>query len=161
VLVVDDQADLARSLARLLKAWGHEVHSAHDGPAALEAAQTHRPEVVLLDVGLPGMDGYEVARRLRGQWDGGLRIVALTGYGQEEDRLRSRAAGFDDHLVKPVDPDDLSRVIERDPPGGPDPRWGWEKTPPPVVPKGHGGGAGTEKRPIGGDYKASGASQSP
>ncbi len=113
VLVVDDQADAARSLARLLKAWGHEVHVAHDGPAALEAAQAHGPELVLLDIGLPGMDGHEVARRLRATARNGLQIIALTGYGQEEDRSRSREAGFDDHLVKPVDPEDLRRILGR------------------------------------------------
>ncbi|HEX8200300.1 MAG TPA: ATP-binding protein, partial [Isosphaeraceae bacterium] len=113
VLVVDDQVDAARSLARLLKGWGHEVHVAHDGPSALDAVEAQGPEVVLLDVGLPGMDGHEVARRLRGRPGDGLRLVALTGYGQEEDRLRSQAAGFDDHLVKPVDPDDLKVLLER------------------------------------------------
>jgi CheY-like chemotaxis protein len=113
VLVVDDQPDLARSLARLLKSWGHEVNVAHDGPSALEAAQAHRPELVLLDVGLPGMDGYEVARRLRERWEGGLRIVALTGYGGDEDRHRTWAAGAECHLVKPVDPDELRRLIEQ------------------------------------------------
>jgi CheY-like chemotaxis protein len=113
VLVVDDQADAARSLARLLKAWGHEVYVAHDGPAALEAARVHTPELVLLDIGLPGMDGHEVARRLRADERNGLQIIALTGYGQEEDRSRSREAGFDDHLVKPVDPEDLRRMLER------------------------------------------------
>jgi CheY-like chemotaxis protein len=96
-----------------LKTWGHEVHVAHDGPAALEAAQSHAPEVVLLDIGLPGMDGHEVARRLRAASPNGLEIVALTGYGQEEDRSRSREAGFDDHLVKPVDPEDLRRILGR------------------------------------------------
>jgi PAS domain S-box-containing protein len=104
VLLVDDNEDGAESLAMLLKAWGHEVTVAYTGAAALEAAQAQRPEVILLDIGLPGIDGYEVARRLRQQ--AGLeqtRLIAVTGYGQENDRLRSRAAGFDYHLVKPLD----------------------------------------------------------
>jgi CheY-like chemotaxis protein/nitrogen-specific signal transduction histidine kinase len=113
VLVVDDQADAARSLARLLKAWGHEVDVAHDGPAALEAARVHAPELVLLDIGLPGMDGHEVARRLRVNARNGLQLIALTGYGQEEDRSRSREAGFNDHLVKPVDTKELRRILGR------------------------------------------------
>ncbi|HEV3263102.1 MAG TPA: MASE1 domain-containing protein [Gemmataceae bacterium] len=118
VLVVDDNVDAAQSLASLLRLEGHHVQVAHDGPRALEAAQAQRPEVVLLDLGLPEMDGYEVARRLRQQ--PGLRttlVVALTGYGQEEDRRRSREAGFDLHLIKPVDPAALLDVLAR-PPGG-------------------------------------------
>ena len=111
VLVVDDQPDAARSLARLLKSWGHEVHIAHDGPEALQAAQAHGPEVVLLDLGLPGMDGHEVAHQLRGHNGGGPRIVALTGYGRDEDRRRSQEAGFADHLVKPVDPEELRKSL--------------------------------------------------
>ena len=108
---MDDQPDAARSLARLLKSWGHEVHVAHDGPEALQAAQAHGPEVVLLDLGLPGMDGHEVARQLRGHNGGGPRIVALTGYGRDEDRRRSQEAGFADHLVKPVDPEELRKSL--------------------------------------------------
>jgi PAS domain S-box-containing protein len=111
VLVVDDQPDAARSLARLLRFWGHETRTAHDGPSALAEADAHRPEVVLLDVGLPGMDGHEVARRLRALGGEGLRIVALTGFGQEEDRHRAQESGFDLYLVKPVDPDDLRRSL--------------------------------------------------
>ena len=84
----------------------------HDGPLALEEASRYQPEVVLLDIGLPRMDGYEVARRL-GEQAGrqGLRLVAVTGYGQEEDRRKAQAAGFDDHLVKPVDPDALRQLL--------------------------------------------------
>src|SRR6202035_1696475 len=103
VLIVDDNVDAAESLAMLLRLWGHEVAVAHDGPGALRAAETQPPEVALLDIGLPGMDGYELARRLRPQ--PGLErtvLVALTGWGQEEDRRRSQEAGFDHHLVKPV-----------------------------------------------------------
>jgi PAS domain S-box-containing protein len=114
VLVVDDNRDAAESLAMLLRATGHEVRTAHAGPAALEAARAHRPEVVLLDIGLPGLDGYEVARRLRAEpgFKGAL-LVALTGYGQDEDRRRSQAAGFDLHLVKPVDLATLQDALSR------------------------------------------------
>jgi two-component system CheB/CheR fusion protein len=114
VLVVDDNLDAANSLARLLKRlYGQDVRVAHDGPAALEAADPFHPEIVLLDIGMPGMDGYEVARRLRQKPEhAGLKIVALTGWGQETDRLRSKAAGFDHHLIKPVEPADLCRLLE-------------------------------------------------
>jgi signal transduction histidine kinase len=112
VLVVDDNRDGAESLAMLLRLWGHEVRVAYDGPSALRLAEAERPEVVLLDIGLPGMDGYQVARRLR-ERSGGARqlLVALTGYGQGEDRRRSQQAGFDHHLVKPLDPDELQRLL--------------------------------------------------
>jgi CheY-like chemotaxis protein len=110
-LVVDDNVDGAESLATLLKLLGHEVHVAHDGPAALLATADVRPEVVFLDIGLPGMDGYEVARRLRRPGRSEALLVALTGYGQEEDRRRSREAGFDHHLVKPVDPAVLEDLL--------------------------------------------------
>ena len=105
ILVVDDIPDAAESLALLLRVEGHEVRTAHDGPNALEVVGAFRPEVALLDIGLPRMDGYELARRLRGV--PGLEatlLVALTGYGQEEDRRKSMEAGFDGHLVKPADP---------------------------------------------------------
>jgi signal transduction histidine kinase len=112
VLAVDDNADAVESLAVLLGMQGHQVRTAHDGPDALEQAEAFRPEVVILDVGLPRMDGYEVARRLR-EREGmrGVLLVALTGYGREEDRRRSLEAGFDRHLVKPVDPDVLRDVL--------------------------------------------------
>jgi CheY-like chemotaxis protein/two-component sensor histidine kinase len=112
VLVVDDNADTAESLALLLRVKGHEVRTAHDGATALQDAGAFQPEVVLLDLGLPRMDGYEVARRLRAQV--GLRkalLVALTGYGQEEDRRRAEEAGFDAHLTKPADPTALQRLL--------------------------------------------------
>ena len=105
MLVVDDNVDGALMLARLLRGWGHQVAVAHDGDTAIELARDQPFDVVLLDIGLPGMDGYEVAQALRGQ--AGLDqtlLVALTGYGQDEDRRRSAEAGFDHHLVKPVDP---------------------------------------------------------
>ncbi len=114
VLVVDDNLDAAESLAMLLKVEGHETRTAHDGPAALEAAEAFRPEVIFLDIGLPRMDGYEVARRLRAQpGSAGVLLVALTGYGQEEDRRRTEEAGFDAHLVKPADPEAVQELLTR------------------------------------------------
>jgi CheY-like chemotaxis protein len=102
--VVDDNRDAAESLGMVLNLLGAEVHVVCSGPEALEALGTHRPAVVLLDIGMPGMDGYEVARRIREQPDfRDVTLVALTGWGQEEDRRRSRTAGFDYHLVKPAD----------------------------------------------------------
>jgi PAS domain S-box-containing protein len=112
VLVVDDNKDIADSLAFLVRLWGHDVRTSHDGQSALKAARTYRPRVVLLDIGLPGLTGYEVARELRA--DSGsdeVMLVAITGYGQEEDRRRSRQAGFDLHWVKPVDPAALQRLL--------------------------------------------------
>jgi PAS domain S-box-containing protein len=105
LLVVDDNRDAADSLAMLLRLQGHEVRVTHDGPAALGLAPTFRPDVVFLDIGMPGMDGYEVARRLR-QQPGLEKVVlaALTGWGQKEDRRRTADAGFDHHLVKPPEP---------------------------------------------------------
>ena len=104
VMVVDDNLELALGLARLLKLLGHDVKMAHDGPTALEAARSFQPEVVLLDIGLPGLDGYQVATILRQECCGRRpRIIAITGYGHEEDRRRSREAGFDYHLVKPIE----------------------------------------------------------
>jgi CheY-like chemotaxis protein len=114
ILVVDDNADAAASLALLLKFSGHEVHVAHEGEAALRLAETLRPDAVLLDVGMPGMDGYEVARRLRqrpGMKD--VVIIAVTGYGAEADRRRARAAGFDHHLTKPIEVASVADLITR------------------------------------------------
>jgi CheY-like chemotaxis protein len=112
LLVVDDNRDAADSLALLLRLQGHQVRVAHDGPSALEAAQGERPEVIFLDLGMPGMDGYEVARRIQ-QTPGleGVRLVALTGWGQQEDRRRTAGAGFVRHLVKPVEPTALEAVL--------------------------------------------------
>jgi signal transduction histidine kinase/DNA-binding response OmpR family regulator len=112
VLVVDDNIDAAESLAALLEHDGHEVHVAHDGEQALQAVQRLQPRVVLLDIGLPRLDGYEVARRIR-LLPGGeaIGLVATTGWGQQKDRERSHGAGFDHHLVKPVDPDAIRRLI--------------------------------------------------
>jgi signal transduction histidine kinase/DNA-binding response OmpR family regulator len=112
VLVVDDNVDGADSLARLLTLGGHAVSQAHDGPAALEEARSFRPDVVVLDIGLPGMDGYEVARCLRGEpATRDVILVALTGYGRDEDMVRSREVGFDYHFVKPVDFEALHEVL--------------------------------------------------
>lgn len=111
VLVVEDNTDAAESLALLLKLWGYMVYVAYDGAAALEMARIHQPAVVLLDIGLPGMDGYEVARRLRGADPVKPLLWAITGYEQEDDRLRSQEAGFDQHLVKPVDLDALEVLL--------------------------------------------------
>jgi len=112
ILVVDDNVDTAESMALLLRLKGHQVQVAHYGPAALETARSFEPEVVLLDIGLPGLDGYEVAKRLREEARlAKVLLVALTGYGQEEDRRRARRAGFDHHFTKPVDPTVLYQVI--------------------------------------------------
>jgi PAS domain S-box-containing protein len=112
VLVVDDNRDARESMAMLLGFWGHEVSSAGDGAAALSLALKERPHVVLLDIGLPGIDGYEVARRIRAQENIGKPVlVAMTGYGQSEDRQRAREAGFSLHLVKPVEPEALQRAL--------------------------------------------------
>jgi len=112
VLVVDDQPDSTESLALLLRLRGHEVRTASDGSSALEEFVRYRPEVVFLDLGLPGMSGYDVARRLRTMPEArDVRLVALTGYGTEADRERTRAAGFDVHLAKPVDPHALESLL--------------------------------------------------
>jgi PAS domain S-box-containing protein len=114
VLVVDDNVDQAHSAAILLRASGHEVQEAYSGKATLEAALEFQPHVVLLDIGLPEIDGYEVARRLRHDPQTmDVRLIALTGYGLEADRERSVEAGFDDHLVKPVDPGKLQDLLSR------------------------------------------------
>ena len=112
VLVADDNVDAAATLAALLDIAGHTTHVVHDGAAAVDAAATFRPELVFLDIGMPFMDGYEAARRLRRMpaLDGAM-LVALTGWGTEEDRARSRAAGFDRHLLKPALPDDVEAVL--------------------------------------------------
>ncbi len=117
VLVVDDNVDAAVSLARVLaRVFRQDVRVAHDGPSALAEAEGFRPEVVLLDIGMPGMDGFEVARRLRAAPGPPVALlVALTGWGQESDRKRSKDAGFDRHLVKPIEPDELGPLLEAAP----------------------------------------------
>lgn len=113
ILIVDDYKDSAQSLAMFLRLMGNDVHTSYDGPSALEAAAVYIPEVVLLDIGLPGMTGYEVARSLRSL--PGLEkaiLVAVTGWGQEEDRRRCKEAGFDQHVIKPIDFDFLPKLLE-------------------------------------------------
>jgi CheY-like chemotaxis protein len=115
VLVVDDNEDAAAMVEMLLKLSGHEVQTVNDGLAALDAAQTFKPDAVLLDIGMPGMDGYEIARRLRELPAGQLaRLIALTGYTQSHHVAAARAAGFDQHLTKPVDIETLRRALEQD-----------------------------------------------
>ena len=114
ILLVDDNADAADSLAMVLEALGHEVHTVYSGSAALQAFADFAPEVVLLDIGMPEMDGYEVARRIRTLPGGrGVRLLALTGWGQEEDKRRALEAGFDEHLTKPVEPALLESLLAR------------------------------------------------
>jgi len=114
ILLADDNSDALESLATLLELGGHEVITASNGALALECAERHRPEVVLLDIGMPILDGYEVARRIRVQpWGRSITLVALTGWGQDSDRRRSREAGFDSHLVKPLDMDKLTDLLEK------------------------------------------------
>jgi signal transduction histidine kinase len=112
ILVADDNNDALESLATLLQLSGHEVYTAANGAVALESAEQHRPEVALLDIGMPKLDGYEVARRIRAQpWGQRITLVALTGWGQDSDRRRSQEAGFDSHLVKPLDLDKLTELL--------------------------------------------------
>jgi CheY-like chemotaxis protein len=115
VLVVDDNADAAEMLALLLKGWGHDVEVAHDGPAALRAAEAHPPDTVLLDIRLPGMDGYQVAQRLRGHLGFAKTLVAVTGCDPEGARSRSQEVGFDNLLTKPVDPEALRAALHQAP----------------------------------------------
>lgn len=112
VLVVDDNRDSADSLAMLLRFDGHDVHVAGDGAEALAMAEQLQPEVMVLDIGLPNMDGYEVARRLRRlPWSHDIRLIAVTGYGQHDDLRASSEAGFEHHLIKPINPAELSQII--------------------------------------------------
>jgi PAS domain S-box-containing protein len=112
ILVVDDNRDSALSLGMLLQLMGNRVRTAHDGLEAVQAAENFRPDVVLLDLGLPKLNGYEVARHIRGQpWGGDIVLIAVTGWGQEEDRRRSMAAGFNLHMVKPLEPAALEKVL--------------------------------------------------
>jgi CheY-like chemotaxis protein len=114
ILIVEDNDDGADSMALMLRMGGYDVDIARDGPAAVVKARAFQPDVVLLDLGLPGMSGYEVARRVGGRRLGRPPLlVAVTGYGREEDRRRSAEAGIDLHLVKPVEPQQLRSVLER------------------------------------------------
>jgi len=115
ILIVDDNRDVAASLATFLQFIGHDVRVAHDGEKALELAEAFRPQTILLDLGMPGIDGYEACRRIRkAEWSSNMRLIAITGWGQDEDRRKSADAGFDVHLVKPVNPEALEHLL-RDP----------------------------------------------
>ena len=113
MLIVEDNRDSASMLGQLMTLAGHEVRMTHDGLDGVAAVEAFRPDIVLLDLGLPELNGYDAAQRIRALPDGAtLPIVALTGWGQEEDRRRSAECGFDAHLVKPVDPDLLSHIVQ-------------------------------------------------
>jgi CheY-like chemotaxis protein len=113
ILVVDDNVDFAQSLGQILETLGHDVRTVYDGEAGLEMAREFRPRVVLCDIGLPKVNGYDAARRIRAEpWGERAVLVALTGWGHENDLKKSEAAGFDHHLVKPVDPDALVRLLD-------------------------------------------------
>jgi CheY-like chemotaxis protein len=114
VLIVDDNIDAAESLQMWLDMAGHDVQVATDGPRAIAAAESHAPDVMLLDLGMPGMTGLEVARRIRATpWGRKIVLVALTGWGQEEHKRQTREAGFDHHLTKPVPPDEIEELIRK------------------------------------------------
>jgi CheY-like chemotaxis protein len=112
ILIVDDNRLSSKSTAMLLRLMGHEPAAAHDGFEGIESAKTFRPDVILLDIGLPRLNGYEVARRIRQEpWGKDIFLIATTGFGQDEDRRRSSAAGFDDHIVKPVNVAELEKKL--------------------------------------------------
>jgi CheY-like chemotaxis protein/anti-sigma regulatory factor (Ser/Thr protein kinase) len=112
ILIVDDNRDGADSLSMMLRIMGNDPRTAYDGEEGVAVARDFRPEVVLLDIGLPRLDGYEACRRIREEaWGKGVVLIAVTGWGQEEDRRRSHEAGFDHHLVKPVDPQELMKLL--------------------------------------------------
>ena len=114
ILIVDDNVDAADTLGMLLQLEGHDARAVYFSAEAIEQASTFKPDIVLLDIGLPGMNGYEVARRFRSMPElTGVRLIALTGYGKSEDQQRTKAAGFDDHLVKPVDAETLRAALLR------------------------------------------------
>lgn len=113
-MVVDDHEDVAKMSAMLLQSWGYEVLTAYSGEEALQAADGFNPRIILLDIDMPDMDGYETARRIRGHPAlQGVRLVSVTGYGHDIDLAYWREAGFDDSLVKPVEPGDLKQVLDR------------------------------------------------
>jgi CheY-like chemotaxis protein len=116
ILVVDDHRDAALSMAAILKRRGHELAVAHDGESAIATAESFRPEVILMDVGMPGLNGYDATRRIRQQsWGKAIFVIALTGWGQETDRADSRAAGCDAHLVKPARVAAVEEVLQQIP----------------------------------------------
>ena len=119
ILVADDNKDAADSLTTMLSLMGHEARAAYDGLGAVETAATFRPDVIVLDVGMPRVDGYEAARRIRKEpWSNGVVLVALTGWGQEEDRAKAKNAGFDHHLTKPASIDAIVHLITEAPSKG-------------------------------------------
>ena len=122
ILVVDDNVDAAKTMSMMLKIMGNEIRTAHDGQQGIETAEEFRPDMILLDIGMPKLNGYDTCRRIREQpWGGSIFIVALTGWGQEDDKRRSREAGFDYHLVKPVEPAALESLLANlDPDPDPD-----------------------------------------
>ena len=111
ILVVDDDLDSAESLAMLFQMMGHDVRAAHDGLAAVEQADVFRPDLIVLDIGMPGIDGYETCRRIRRALGRGIKLIAMTGWGQERDKQEAKRAGFDAHLTKPVDPAMLKGLL--------------------------------------------------
>lgn len=118
VLVIDDNQDAATTLAMLLKLTGNEAHTRFDGRAGIEAAENLRPQVIILDISMPDLDGYQTCRLIREQpWGRNMLLIALSGYGQAEDKRRSAEAGFDAHLVKPVDLPSLNELLASQPTG--------------------------------------------
>ena len=111
ILLVEDSPDARAAMRTLLRLWGHQVVVAEDGPSGVQRAQEFKPDVALVDIGLPGLDGYGVANAIRQTMGRSIYLIALTGYGQPEDKERTKAAGFDEHLVKPVEPERLSRLL--------------------------------------------------
>ena len=113
IVVADDNEDSAQSFAMLLSFSGHEVRIAHDGEQALDTMRDFRPDVAFLDIGMPRLSGYEVAEAVRAEpWGRDMKLIAVTGWGQADDKQRARSAGFDQHLVKPIDPSDVDRLLE-------------------------------------------------
>jgi CheY-like chemotaxis protein len=114
IVVIEDNADIRETLREVLEMCGHTVQVAEDGDRGIEVTWAAQPDVALIDIGLPGMDGYGVAQRLRAlEWTERPRLIAMTGYGQAEDRRRAFEAGFDAHVVKPVDPETLTQLLQR------------------------------------------------
>ena len=113
IVVADDNEDSAQSFAMLLSFSGHEVRIAHDGEEALDAMREFRPDIAFLDIGMPRLSGYEVAELVRAEpWGREMKLIAVTGWGQPDDKARARTAGFDQHLVKPIDPTDVDRLLD-------------------------------------------------
>jgi len=112
IVIADDNEDSAQSFAMLLSFSGHEVKVAHDGAEALDTLRSFRPDVAFLDIGMPGLTGYEVAQAVRAEpWGRKVTLIAVTGWGQPDDMRRAHTAGFDRHLVKPIDPDEVDRLL--------------------------------------------------